>query len=435
MAIKLYGLPMSTCTNRVIICLHEKEVGFEFVPVNLFGGEHKQPTFTAKNEDGDLTLFESRAITAYVAEKFKDTGSDLIRYGNPNEAALVKVWSEVESQQFNPAISPIVYQFFVAPLYGSSADQAVIDANVEKLGKVLDVYEAKLSSTKYLAGDFYSLADLHHLPYTHYFMKTPWASLINSRPHVKAWWEDISSRPAYKKVSEAMTFVSNQLYLTHTLSLYMAIKLYGLPRSTATCCVLTCLHEKEVEFEFVPVNLSAGEHKQPSFTTKNPFGQIPVLEDGDVALFESRAITAYVAEKFEGTGYDLLRHGNLNEAALVKVWIEVESQQFNPPISQIIHQFFLAPLYGKSTDQAVIDANVEKLGKVLDVYEAKLSCTKYLAGDFYSLADLHHLPHTHYFMKTPWASIINGRPHVKAWWEDISSRPSFKKVAEAMTAG
>ncbi|KAK1558707.1 hypothetical protein Q3G72_005644 [Acer saccharum] len=215
MALKLYGAPMSTCTTRVTISLYEKDLDFELIPVDLFAGEHKQPPFLSKNpfglipvlEDGDdLTLFESRAITAYVAEKFKETGTDLIRHKDIKEAALVKVWIEVESQQYQPAISPIVYQYFVAPIQGKSPDQAIVDASVEKLGKVLDIYEAKLSESKYLAGDFYSLADLHHLPYTYYFMKTPCASLVNERPHVKAWWDDISSRPAFKKVAEGMIF-------------------------------------------------------------------------------------------------------------------------------------------------------------------------------------------------------------------------------------
>lgn len=153
-----------------------------------------------------LIISESRAIATYIAEKYKDTGCDLLRSGDLKEATLVKVWAEVEAQQYNPAISVIVYQHLIAPKYGGTADQAVIDSNLEKLGKVLDVYEGKLSKTKYLAGDFYSLADLNHLSYTHYFMTTPWASLINERPHVKAWWEDISTRPAFKKLSPNMTF-------------------------------------------------------------------------------------------------------------------------------------------------------------------------------------------------------------------------------------
>ena len=152
-----------------------------------------------------MFVSESRAMSTYVAEKFKGSGSDLLRNQNLKEAALVKTWMEVESQQFSPAISPIFYQFYIVPMQGGSPNQTIIDENSEKLGKVLDVYEKKLSSTKYLAGDFYSLADLHHLSYIYYLMKTPSAKLINERPHVKSWWEDISSRPAFEKVTSRLS--------------------------------------------------------------------------------------------------------------------------------------------------------------------------------------------------------------------------------------
>ncbi|PIA44464.1 hypothetical protein AQUCO_01700218v1 [Aquilegia coerulea] len=199
----------------------------------------------------------------------------------------------------------------------------------------------------------------------------------------------------------------------------MGLKVYGAAMSTCTARVLTALIEKEAEYELVPVNLAVGEHKQPAYLAKHPFGQIPVLEDDDLTLF----------------GTDLLRIGNLKEAGLVGVWIEVESQQFNPAISALVYQLVIAPAFGRPVDQAIIDTNTEKLGKVLDVYEARLSSNKYLAGDFFSLADLNHLPYTYYLMKTGSASLINERPHVKAWWEDISSRPAFVKVSENMNLG
>ncbi|KAI3864541.1 hypothetical protein MKX03_016998 [Papaver bracteatum] len=213
----------------------------------------------------------------------------------------------------------------------------------------------------------------------------------------------------------------------------MALKLYGIPMSTCTTRAMICLHEKEVEFELVPVDLYTGEHKQPSYLSKNPFGQVPLLEDDDLTLFESRAITRYVSEKYEKTGIDLLRKDNIKEAALVNQWVEIESHHYNPVILPIIYEIFVSPITGQSPDKMVIDANVEKLGKVLDIYEDRLGNNKYLAGDFYSLADLHHLSYTYYMMKTEWASLINSRPRVKAWWEDISSRPAFIKVAEGMT--
>ncbi|GMH29603.1 hypothetical protein Nepgr_031446 [Nepenthes gracilis] len=65
----------------------------------------------------------------------------------------------------------------------------------------------------------------------------------------------------------------------------MAVKLYGLAMATCTATTLACLHEKEVEFEFINVDLFGGENKQPAFLLKNPFGQAPAFEDGDLTLF------------------------------------------------------------------------------------------------------------------------------------------------------
>lgn len=74
-------------------------------------------------------------------------------------------------------------------------------ATMGKLGKVLDVYEERLSKSKYLGGESYSLVDLFHIPKLVYFLTTSKANAITSRPHVNAWWNDISSRPATVQVS------------------------------------------------------------------------------------------------------------------------------------------------------------------------------------------------------------------------------------------
>ncbi|KAB2041111.1 hypothetical protein ERO13_D02G110901v2 [Gossypium hirsutum] len=49
---------------------------------------------------------------------------------------------------------------------GFPHDENLIKESEEKLGKVLDIYEERLSKNKYLAGNFFSLADLSHLPFT-----------------------------------------------------------------------------------------------------------------------------------------------------------------------------------------------------------------------------------------------------------------------------
>ncbi|KAK8966316.1 putative glutathione S-transferase GSTF1 [Platanthera guangdongensis] len=213
----------------------------------------------------------------------------------------------------------------------------------------------------------------------------------------------------------------------------MGIKVYGSPVSTCTARVLAVIEELGLEYELVPVDLSTGEHKRPPHIERNPFGQIPALEDGDLVLFESRVITRYLVRKY-GKGSDLLKEDTPVEAATVDQWIEVETQHFNGPVSAVVFQHLFLPLFfGGTTDEKAAAAEAEKLGKVLDVYEVKLSKTKYLAGDFYSLADLHHLSYGHYLIAaTPHGSLIHSRPHVKAWWDRITSRPASKKAAAGL---
>jgi len=66
------------------------------------------------------------------------------------------------------------------------------------------VYEARLGERRYLAGDAVSLADLSHFPYTHYFMGMPYAAVFDAFPRVRAWWQDLVTRPAVRKVAAMM---------------------------------------------------------------------------------------------------------------------------------------------------------------------------------------------------------------------------------------
>ena len=148
---------------------------------------------------------------------------------------------------------------------------------------------------------------------------------------------------------------------------------------------------------------------------------------------ESHAIARHVLRKHKP---ELLGTGNLEQAALVDVWFEVEAHQLSPLAIAIVVECIFTPFLGRERNQAVVDENVEKLKKVLEVYEARLSKSKYLAGDFLSLADLSHFTITHYFMATEYgAALVEALPHVSAWWEGLAARPAAKKVAEFMPVG
>ncbi|GJP30116.1 hypothetical protein CLOM_g22506 [Closterium sp. NIES-68] len=205
-------------------------------------------------------------------------------------------------------------------------------------------------------------------------------------------------------------------------------KIYGLKISTCTKRVLTALEEKNVTgYEVVTVDVSKGEHKSAEFKKKQPFGLIPKLEDDQVELFESRAIARYVAERYADQGTNLLGP-TLKERALVNQWLEVESQNYTPPIFGLLTEKVYKLRRGLTTDEAKAAEHKAKLSQVLDVYEAHLASHDFLAGSFYSLADLVHLPYTAMLWVTGDSDLITTQPNVNKWWERISSRPAWQKV-------
>ena len=120
---------------------------------------------------------------------------------------MVDQWLEVEAHDFNDLVYTLVLQLVILPRMGERGDLALAHTCERKLEKVLDVYEARLAESKYLAGDAFTLADLSHLPGIRYLVEeAKMGHLVAARESVKAWWETISDRPAWKKLMKIAGF-------------------------------------------------------------------------------------------------------------------------------------------------------------------------------------------------------------------------------------
>ncbi|KAF8401502.1 hypothetical protein HHK36_012442 [Tetracentron sinense] len=133
------------------------------------------------------------------------------------------------------------------------------------------------------------------------------------------------------------------------------LKVYGSALSTSSMRVFACLYEKELDFEFVHVNMRAKEHKTDSYISLNPFGKVPALESGDLKLFESRAITNYLAHEYD-SGTQLI-YQDSKKMAILAVWMEVGAHQFDPVASELTWELVYKPMFGTATDGAVVEEN------------------------------------------------------------------------------
>ena len=79
-------------------------------------------------------------------------------------------------------------------------------------------------------------------------------------------------------------------------------------------------------------------------------------------------------------------------------------------------------------DSQNVETGRAALARPLDVLEERLALEPYLAGPEFSLADLGYLPYIDYLFVSKEGDLITSRPHVAAWWQRISTRPSWKKA-------
>ena len=126
------------------------------------------------------------------------------------------------------------------------------------------------------------------------------------------------------------------------------LKLYGGNRTRASI-IQWYLEELGVPYEFVLLDMEAGEHRKPEFLGINPMGKVPAIVDGNFQLWESGAILLYLAEKYgkmpaslEGrstiTQWVLFGNSTLGTGLFIEANREREMPKLLAPLNQIFER-------------------------------------------------------------------------------------------------
>jgi len=205
----------------------------------------------------------------------------------------------------------------------------------------------------------------------------------------------------------------------------MVLKIYGVPFSTCVRRVAVVCKELDIPYELITVQFAKGEHKSPEFLKKQPFGQIPVVDDEGFELYESRAIARYLAAKHKSP----LLPTELKEVAKFEVAASLEYSNFDPFASKLAFEKVFKPMRGETTNEETAEELYNGLKGKLAAYDTILAKQKYLAGDKVTIADLFHLPYG-YVVEQAGYKPFELYPNVKRWWADITSRPSWQAVKD-----
>lgn len=203
------------------------------------------------------------------------------------------------------------------------------------------------------------------------------------------------------------------------------MKIFGNPMSTCTRKVLMTLAEKGKSADLVAIDFAKGEHKAEPHLARQPYGQIPTLEDDGFAFYESRAMMRYLDAKFPEPA---LAPADIEGRAIMDQWMSVEQSNFSPAALKIITQLVFAPMFGGQPNGAVVAEGKAATSKSFGILDAHLAKHEYLAGNF-GLADICYMPYLEYLEKSGVAAeLLAPHAHVAAWWSKIRARPTWQKV-------
>lgn len=179
------------------------------------------------------------------------------------------------------------------------------------------------------------------------------------------------------------------------------LKLYGGQFSRASI-VQWYLEELGIPYEYVLLDMQAGEHKQHDFLAINPVGKVPVIVDGAFTLWESGAILLYLAEKYGDPSLSLESRSHMNQ------WILYANATLGPEI------------FAEATRETAFSRHMAVLNQ-------QLGQRSFLLGEQFSAADvavgalLAYIP---LMLKLDFKDY----PAVQAYVQRLSNRPAYQKA-------
>lgn len=192
------------------------------------------------------------------------------------------------------------------------------------------------------------------------------------------------------------------------------MKLYHFPLSGHAHRARLFFSLINADVEIIDVDLANGEHKGEAFLALNPFGQVPVLVDGDTVISDSTAILVYGAKKFGRT--DWLPEAPA-AAARVQRWLSVAAGELaaGPGRARLI------TVFGNQADPVETIANAHAILKLI---ESELEGRNWIIGGAQpTIADVALYS---YISGAPEGNVdLSAYPRINAWLERIERLEGF----------
>jgi glutathione S-transferase len=163
------------------------------------------------------------------------------------------------------------------------------------------------------------------------------------------------------------------------------------------------------------------EQRSPEFLALNPCGRVPVLVDGDLTLWESHAILAYLGEK-TGRLWPTTPAGRADALR----WLFFLTSTISPPATEVAFNRIAVKLRGGTPDEAAIARGEQALPEPIKIVEQHLATWKWMIGNEFSLVDCDYGPTFNVLDKAGFG--FGKFPRVRAYLEAIRSRRAWQET-------
>ena len=201
------------------------------------------------------------------------------------------------------------------------------------------------------------------------------------------------------------------------------MKLYYFPPSPHSRRAHAIALHLQLPMDFQLINLQQGEQHTPEFLALNPTGRIPVLEDGDFALWESNAIMQYLASQISTS----LWPEDSKQRADIMRWQSWQLAHWNRGCQTLQYERFVKQnLQLGSPDPQVVERATEIFHREAQVLNSHLAQSEYLVNNTLTLADFSVASDLTHAAVAQFP--LEGYPNIRGWYDRIERLMAWQKT-------
>ncbi len=204
--------------------------------------------------------------------------------------------------------------------------------------------------------------------------------------------------------------------------------IHGLSISSNTTKTIYVAEELGVDYQYVSMDMSKGEHKTPEHMARHPLGKLPTLTHNGESIFESGAICRYMASAENSSMYPAT--GNI-ERARVDQWMDFFTCHLGRWLNSFAFEKVAKVKFGfGEPNPAAIEEAEEFIQQQMPAVEAHLGHGEFFLGDHLSIAD----PFAFAYMEMAEMGevALSDYANVSRWYEDYKARESVGRAKKTL---